>query len=46
MADFVLAWHPEDIELNGVPITNVEHADDIMTASGAPSGFQAHLNGS
>jgi hypothetical protein len=46
MSDFILAWHPEDIELNGVPITNVEHADDILTASGAPSGLQTHLNGS
>ncbi|KAJ7208819.1 hypothetical protein B0H12DRAFT_1205960 [Mycena haematopus] len=44
MADFILAWHPEDIELNGIPITNVEHADDVMTASGAPSGLQSHLN--
>ena len=45
MSDFILAWHPEDIELNGVPITNVEHADDILTASGSPSGLQSHLNG-
>ncbi|KAJ7723253.1 hypothetical protein B0H16DRAFT_1334262 [Mycena metata] len=46
MSDFILAWHPEDIELNGVPITNVEHADDILSASGAPSGLQSHLNDS
>jgi hypothetical protein len=45
MSDFILAGHPEDIELNGVPISNIEHADDILTASGAPSGFQSHLNG-
>ncbi|KAJ7101519.1 hypothetical protein B0H15DRAFT_919803 [Mycena belliarum] len=45
MSDFVLACHPEDIELNGVPITNVEHADDIMTASGSSPGLQSHLNG-
>ncbi|KAJ7349938.1 hypothetical protein DFH08DRAFT_863338 [Mycena albidolilacea] len=44
MSDFILAWHPEDIELNGVPISNVEHADDILVASGAPPGFQTHLN--
>ncbi|KAJ7161636.1 hypothetical protein C8R46DRAFT_904695, partial [Mycena filopes] len=44
MSDFILAWHPEDIELNGVPITDVERADDILTASTAPPGFQAHLN--
>lgn len=46
MSDFILAHHPEDIELNGVPIPNVEHADDILTASSGTSGFQIHLNGS
>jgi hypothetical protein len=45
MSDFILAHHPEDIELNGVPICHVEHADDILTASGSPPGFQSHLNG-
>jgi hypothetical protein len=44
MSDSILAWHPEDIELNGVPISNVEHADDIIVAPGAPLGFQTHLN--
>jgi hypothetical protein len=29
MSDFILACHPEDIELNGMPITNIEHANDI-----------------
>jgi hypothetical protein len=41
MSDFILAFHPEDIELNGVPISHIEHADDILTASGSPSGFQS-----
>jgi hypothetical protein len=45
MSDFILAFHPQDTELNGVPICHVEHADDILTASGAPPGFQSHLNG-
>ncbi|KAJ7081140.1 hypothetical protein B0H15DRAFT_747330, partial [Mycena belliarum] len=45
MSDFILACHPEDIELNGVPIPQVEHADDILTASGASQGLQCHLNG-
>jgi hypothetical protein len=45
MSDFILVFHPDDIELNGIPIFNVEHADDILTASGAPPGFQSHLNG-
>jgi hypothetical protein len=36
MSDFILACHPEDIELNGVPIPNIEHVDDILTDSGAP----------
>jgi hypothetical protein len=44
VSDFILACHPEDIELNGVPIPNIEHVDDILTASGAPLGFQNHLN--
>ncbi|KAJ6512435.1 hypothetical protein C8R45DRAFT_920271 [Mycena sanguinolenta] len=35
----------KDIELNGIPIPNIEHADDILTASEAPPGFQSHLNG-
>ncbi|KAJ7760064.1 hypothetical protein DFH07DRAFT_691165, partial [Mycena maculata] len=46
MSDFILAHHPEDIELNGVPITNIEHADDILTACSCPSGFQMHLRDS
>ncbi|KAJ6541346.1 hypothetical protein B0H19DRAFT_868193, partial [Mycena capillaripes] len=45
MSDFILACHPEDIELNGVPIPKIEHTDDILTASGTPPGFQSHLNG-
>ncbi|KAJ6548980.1 hypothetical protein B0H19DRAFT_952897 [Mycena capillaripes] len=44
MSDFILAWHPEDIQLNGVPITDIEHADDILAASGTSSGLQSHLN--
>ncbi|KAJ7108802.1 hypothetical protein C8R44DRAFT_544882, partial [Mycena epipterygia] len=46
MSDFILACHLEDIELNGVLVPNVEHADDILTASGAPHSFQSHQNGS
>ncbi|KAJ7185044.1 hypothetical protein C8R46DRAFT_832356, partial [Mycena filopes] len=46
MSDFILAYHPKDVELNGVPICQVEHADDILTASSCPSGFQIHLNDS
>jgi hypothetical protein len=44
MSDFILSCHPQDINLNGVPITNVEHADDILTTSGGPDGFQKHLS--
>ncbi|KAJ6568614.1 hypothetical protein B0H19DRAFT_989133, partial [Mycena capillaripes] len=44
MSDFILAHHPEDIHLNGVPINQIEHADDVMTTSSCPSGFQLHLN--
>lgn len=43
MAAFILAWHREDIELNGVLVTNFEHVDDIMTVSGAPVALQNHL---
>jgi hypothetical protein len=43
MAAFILAWHREDIELNGVLVTNFEHVDDIMTVSGAPVALQTHL---
>ncbi|KAF8177944.1 hypothetical protein K438DRAFT_1978260 [Mycena galopus ATCC 62051] len=46
MSDFILAWHPEDIELNGVPITNVEHADNMMTACRSPAGLQSHFGSS
>jgi hypothetical protein len=46
MSDFILACHPQDINLNGVPITNVEHADDILATSGGTTGFQNHLTGS
>ncbi|KAJ7181923.1 hypothetical protein C8R46DRAFT_885180, partial [Mycena filopes] len=45
MADLILAWHPDDIELNGLPINQVAHADDILAASGSPPGLQHHLNG-
>ncbi|KAJ7156263.1 hypothetical protein C8R46DRAFT_910115, partial [Mycena filopes] len=44
MADFILATHPEDIELNGVPVNQVEHADDMLVASGGAPGLQGHLN--
>ncbi|KAJ7090739.1 hypothetical protein B0H15DRAFT_778739 [Mycena belliarum] len=44
MSDFILEHHPEDILLNGVPVANIEHADDILTASSSPPGFQVHLN--
>ncbi|KAJ7702885.1 hypothetical protein B0H14DRAFT_2416650, partial [Mycena olivaceomarginata] len=43
-SDFILAHHLEDVRLNGVPINQIEHADDVMTASTCPSGFQMHLN--
>ncbi|KAJ7858905.1 hypothetical protein B0H14DRAFT_3631913 [Mycena olivaceomarginata] len=33
MSDFILAHHPEDIGLNGVPINQIEHTDDVMTVS-------------
>ncbi|KAJ7438579.1 hypothetical protein FB451DRAFT_1416102 [Mycena latifolia] len=46
ISDFILEHHPEDIVLNGVPISNIEHADDILTASSCPPGFQIHLNDS
>jgi hypothetical protein len=32
MSDFILAHHPEDIRLNGVPINRTEHADDVIPA--------------
>jgi hypothetical protein len=41
----ILAHPPEDIEINGVSICHVEHADDILIASRGPPGFQNHLNG-
>lgn len=46
MADFDLPWHPDDICLNGLPISKLEHADDILIASSSSPGFQAKLTGS
>jgi hypothetical protein len=36
ISDFILAHQPKDIHLNGVPINQIEHADDVMTASSCP----------
>jgi hypothetical protein len=44
MSDFILTKHPQDVELNGVQITNLEHADDSLTASPCTSEFQMHFN--
>ncbi|KAJ6549954.1 hypothetical protein B0H19DRAFT_952273 [Mycena capillaripes] len=44
MSDFSLAHHLEHIQLNGVPINQIEHADDVMKATSCLSGFQMHLN--
>jgi hypothetical protein len=46
MSDFILACHSQDINLNGVPITNVEHADDILATLGGTTDFQNHLTAS
>ncbi|KAJ7183924.1 hypothetical protein C8R46DRAFT_826841, partial [Mycena filopes] len=44
MADLLVQLHPSDIVLNGVPTNQLAHADDILTASTRPPGFQCHLN--
>jgi hypothetical protein len=36
ISDFIFAHQPKDIHLNGVPINQIEHADDVMTASSCP----------
>ncbi|KAJ7043799.1 hypothetical protein C8F04DRAFT_899217, partial [Mycena alexandri] len=46
MADFLVHLHPADICLNGVPTNQLAHANDILTASTRPTGFQCHLNSS
>ncbi|KAK6981237.1 hypothetical protein R3P38DRAFT_2808333 [Favolaschia claudopus] len=43
-SDFTLTVHPDDVELNGMPVPNVEHVDDIAKASTSLPGFQMHLN--
>ncbi|KAJ7050604.1 hypothetical protein C8F01DRAFT_1000384 [Mycena amicta] len=44
MSDFKLRELPGDIELNGQVITNIEHADDVLTPSSLAASFQVHLN--
>lgn len=44
MANLHLPWHPEDLELNGMYISQLAHADDLATASSGASGLQKRLD--
>jgi hypothetical protein len=46
MSNCILAHHRDDIRLNGIPINQIEHADDVMIVSSSPPGFRMHLDGS
>ncbi|EJD39235.1 hypothetical protein AURDEDRAFT_38460, partial [Auricularia subglabra TFB-10046 SS5] len=44
LADFHLPPHCDDLELNGVVISHLEHADDLLLVSLSPEGLQSKMN--
>ncbi|KZV88986.1 hypothetical protein EXIGLDRAFT_587321, partial [Exidia glandulosa HHB12029] len=43
-ADFCLPPRADDIRLAGMPISHLEHADDVIVFSTTPEGLQSHLH--
>lgn len=44
IADFTTHPHPDDIQLNGVSVSHLEHADDMVLLSTSEAGLQSKID--